>query len=439
MRHVIASFCAALIAVPVCAQTTPSAAQSVPVKASAELDRRLAELVVLLNGSGDYAATFAPAFVTAVPKTGFDGLAGQLTAAGGKALRVEIVKAVTPHSAVIVIVYERGRADGQIALDQAGTQQIASLRILGMSGTEASLGAVDAELAKLPGKTAFALAKLGTSAPQMLVARSADMRFAIGSEFKLVILAELIRGIEAGERRWEDTVTLDGAALPGGAYTQTAAGTKVTLYDLAAKMISVSDNSATDILLRALGREKVEAMLPVVGIADPSAMRPFLGTLEVFKLKSSPLGPRYAAADEKGRRALLAGDVAAMPITAIDTAVFAAGKPLMIDTLEWFATPADMIRAMDWLRRHTESGPAARARTILAINPAVSASVGARWRYAGYKGGSEPGVIAMTWLLQGKDGTWYAMSGSWNNIAAAVDDARFAGLMTRAVELAVSD
>lgn len=42
----------------------------------------------------------------------------------------------------------------------------------------------------------------------------------------------------------------------------------------------------------------------------------------------------------------------------------------------------------------------------------------------------------MTWLLRGNDDAWYALSGSWNDTAKPVDDARFAGLMTRAVELA---
>lgn len=435
MRHLITSLTALLLATPATAQTPPAAAVA-PVKAAPELERRLAELVPLLNGGGDYPATFAPAFIAAVPKATFDGISRQLAASAGKALRIEEVKPVTPQAANIVIVFEHGRATAAISVDPAGAQQVTGLRVTGMSGNATSLSAVDAELAELPGKTGFALAKLGTGSPQLLTARGADTAFAIGSEFKLVILAELVRGIAAGERRWEDTITLDGTPLPGGAYAASAAGTKVTVYDVAEKMISVSDNSATDILLRALGREKVEAMLPVVGMANPAAMRPFLGTLEAFKLKSSPLGGRWASADETGRRKLLAGEVAAMPVSAIDNALFAAGKPLLIDSVEWFATPADMIRVMDWLRRHSESGAAARARAILAKNSGIGPAAAGRWQYLGFKGGSEPGVIALTFLLQGKDGAWYAMSASWNDTTAAVNDAHFAGLMARAVELA---
>lgn len=438
MRHLIAGFAALLLAAPVMAQTPPPAAETeaTPIKPAPELGRRIAELVPIINGSGDYAATFAPIFVAAVPKPAFDGISSQLVATAGKALRIEEVRPVSPQTATIVIVFERGRATAAISVMATGSQQIDGLRVTGMSGNEATLSAVDAALGKLPGRTGFVLAKLGAAAPELLTARNADAPFAIGSEFKLVIMAELVRGIAAGERRWEDTITLDGAALPGGAYTASPAGAKISLYDLAAKMISVSDNSATDILIGALGRDRIEAMLPVIGVTDPKGMRPFLTTLEAFKLKSSPLGLRWASADEAGRRALLAGEVAAMPITAIDNALFATGKPLQIDRIEWFATPTDMIRVMDWLRRHSETGAAARARAILAINSGIGPAAAGKWRYLGFKGGSEPGVIAMTFLLQGRDGVWYAMSGSWNDNEAAVDDTRFAGLMTRAVELA---
>ena len=58
-----------------------------------------------------------------------------------------------------------------------------------------------------------------------------------------------------------------------------------------------------------------------------------------------------------------------------------------------------------------------------------------RWRYLGYKGGSEPGVIAMNFLAQARDGDWYVLSASWNNPAARVDEPRFVALMTRALNL----
>jgi hypothetical protein len=232
-------------------------------------------------------------------------------------------------------------------------------------------------------------------------------------------------------------VTLDGSPLPGGHYTIVPAGTKVTLRELAQKMISASDNSATDILLQHLGRSRVEAMLTVVGIADPKGMTPFPGTLEMFKLKGVPgLAERYLALDPGARRRFLDNEVAHTPITAISPTLFQGGKPVRIDRLEWFATPTDLIRVMDWLRRNSAAGPGAEARAILGLNSGIVQPAAAQWKWVGYKGGSEPGVIHMTLLLEGKDGGWYALSSSWNNPAASVDDLRFAGLIGRAAELA---
>ncbi|QNQ08040.1 serine hydrolase [Sphingomonas alpina] len=435
MRLLLALFATLLVPIVATAQTPPAAS----VKAAPELEARIAELPTLLMGGGDYNASFSAAFRTAVPKETFATIGTQLSTSDGKVTGIERITPASAWSAVVLVGYERGIATMQIVADPAPPHQITGLLITGMSAREATLGAVIDTLAKLPGVTGFAFARLDAAGPVMLQSRAPDRGLAIGSEFKLVILAELVRSISAGERRWEDEITLAGTGLPGGAYMSSPAGTKVSLYDLAEKMISVSDNSATDILLKLAGRAKVEAMLGTVGIADPAGMRPFLSTLELFKLKGASggaLGERWAGLDEAGRRALLDGDVARLPVSAINPALFASGKPIRVGSIEWFASPADMVRVMDWLRRHTESGPAARAREILAKNSGVGAGPAGRWQYLGFKGGSEPGVIAMTFLLQGKDGHWYAMSGSWNDVAAPVDEGRFAGLMARAVELA---
>jgi hypothetical protein len=428
--HRLLAFALLLMASPVAAQTPPPAA---PVVAHPALEARAKDVVAILSGKGDYGAVFAPAFRAAVPKTQFDAITAQLTAAFGAATGVQKLTPVTPLGGIVVIAFECGTATMQIAIDPAEPHQIGGLRITDTAAREASLDAISASLAALPGSTGFTLVRLGGAAPVTIASRAADQPFAIGSAFKLVILAELVRGVTAGERHWDDAVTLDGAPLPGGFYADKPAGTKATLREIAERMISVSDNSATDILLATLGREKVEAMLPVVGFTA-GHNRPFLGTLEAFKLKSGALGTRYAALDENGRRALLDGEVKAMPISAIRGDLFALGKPMAIDSIEWFASSADLVRTMDWLRRHTESGPAAEARAILAKNSGIGPAAAA-WSYVGYKGGSEPGVIHMTFLLQAKNGSWYALSGSWNNPAAAVEDARFATLMGRAIEL----
>lgn len=410
-------------------------ATSAPAPSPA-LRTRAAELIAILNGGGDLKATLSPEILAAVPEPQFRAIAAQLNASMGKAVAIASVEPSAPDRGLVTVRYERGEAKLGTAVAAAAPNQIVGLRVLEAGPPVASLAAVLETLKALPGLTGFALADLGPGAPKLTQSLAPDRPLALGSAFKLVILAELVREVEAGQRSWDDLITLDGTERPGGGYNLKPKGTQVSLRELARQMISVSDNSATDILLDTLGREKVEAMQATVGIADPARNRPFIGTMEVFKLKGvggGALGARYLAADEKGRRALLAGEIRSTPGSAIGP-LFTDGKPVRIGELEWFASPADLVRVMDWLRQHSESGPGAEARTILSINPGLPALT-SHYAYVAYKGGSEPGVINMTLLLRTKAGAWKVLTAGWNNPDAAVNETQFATLIGRAAEL----
>src|SRR3546814_17722483 len=93
--------------------------------------------------------------------------------------------------------------------------------------------------------------------------------------------------------------------------------------------------------------------------------------------------------------------------------------------------PADLARVMDWLRRHTETGPAAEARRILGLNPGIPADAASHWAYVGYKGGSEPGVLDMTLLLHHKSGGWYSLRGTWTHPDAPHPEGRLTGLLSQ--------
>ena len=198
-------------------------------------------------------------------------------------------------------------------------------------------------------------------------------------------------------------------------------------------------------MIRVLGREKIEAMQAKVGIRAPAANVPFLTTMELFKLKGvaqgagqDALGRRYLALDTKARRKLLAGEVATTPGSAVG-ALFADGKPVLIDKLEWFASPADLARTMGWLDAHRATVGGKEAMRILAINPGIAPTLAKQFAYVGYKGGSEPGVISMTVLVRDKADVGQdkarVVSASWNNPAAPVDELSFVALVSRAVEL----
>jgi hypothetical protein len=209
-------------------------------------------------------------------------------------------------------------------------------------------------------------------------------------------------------------------------------GAPATLHTLAALMISRSDNTATDLLLHAAGRENVEAMMERIGIAAAARNRPFLSTAEAFALKGGPpaLAQAWIAGNEAARRRLLAGAVAAVPLGSIDLARFVAA-PAHIESVEWFASAADLARVMDWFRREVSS----EARAILGISPGPTVRRAEGETYIGFKGGSETGVINLTWLVRSEAGVWHAVAATWNDPAAPVDNDRFLALASRAVQL----
>src|SRR3546814_7987853 len=68
----------------------------------------------------------------------------------------------------------------------------------------------------------FILTRLDTPDAPPIAAIEPDRPLAIGSAFKLVILAALVREIAGGKRHWDDPLTLDGGDLPGGFYADKA-------------------------------------------------------------------------------------------------------------------------------------------------------------------------------------------------------------------------
>ena len=171
----------------------------------------------------------------------------------------------------------------------------------------------------------------------------------IGAAFKLYVLDALGQSAAAGTVGWTQplTVTTQLKSLPAGDLQNDPDGTQVSVLEAAAAMMSVSDNTATDMLINLVGRSSVEAALAAAGMASPALDQPLLTTREIFvlKLRQWPaLATRYVAADESSRRALLAGTVDQAPLPA----VAAAGSwtaPRDIDSLEYFASASDLCRA----------------------------------------------------------------------------------------------
>lgn len=266
------------------------------------------------------------------------------------------------------------------------------------------------DMRELPGQVS-ATVKRGDG--KVLYAYNEGMRLATGSTFKLYILKALLDDVKSGKRSWSDVIELDEEeySLPSGIVQTWPDGSPVTLHTLATEMVSISDNTATDILIRVAGRGRLEKMMP--------GSVPFLKTKEMFIIKwddRDRYRKLYLNSNLEGRREILKR----IKSYNVNKIVPRLEKPIAIDRIEWFASSdelADLILSM-------------KGEPILAVNPGVIYDA-KKWNYIGFKGGSETGVVQYTQLLRSKFGEWYAISLTQNDTKEAVDEAHAASFVER--------
>ena len=382
-------------------------------------------LIAILDGRGAYDAYFAASFREKVPKAQFATIAEKLKATLGAPQKIETLTATSAWSADLTVGYARGTASVRLVIDPAPPHAATGLLITGTAPRDDSLAKLEAEFRALPGASGFGLYALGNGKPEPILEYRADVAAPLGSAFKLWVLAELARQVAAEERHWADVVKVGAPSLPSGVLQTWPAGSPVTVQTLATMMISISDNTATDTLLTTLGRAKVDAMAEAAGGSVP-----VMTTREMFALKGDPaLMKAWIAGSVDARRALLVDNAVKIATAKLDPTVFA-GKPVAIDSVEWFASPSAMAGLLDRLR-----GADATTRAVLAVNAGVDPAIAKRFGYVGFKGGGEPGVLSLNYLVQAKDGRWYAATGNWHRTDDAVNEVRFAGLMGRALAL----
>ena len=330
-----------------------------------------------------------------------------------------------------------------------------------------------------------------------------DRRLAIGSTFKLYILAALAREVEAGRMNWTDELAIEDAkkSLPSGEMQDLPAGTKHPLEHFAEKMISISDNTATDHLLHHLTRTKVEAVFKELN-SNPDKSLPFLSTREMFALKLGlkpalppaaqpnpqpkpanndaniedqnqeddqdehprfvlPLTETYIAAplnapapenpndnpngNNPTTRASILTTIAQSPINADAAIKWTA--PRYIREVEWFATARDCAKAMAELHTLEQRSPRlAPLSAILRKNPGLPAAEltpkglpANTWKSIAYKGGSEPGVLNLTFLLTRSDDKVYCLSVGINDPSAPIDEAKVIDLVRNGASILARD
>lgn len=282
-------------------------------------------------------------------------------------------------------------------------------------------------------------ATLTTSDKKVNLVHNGTEVFAIGSTFKLYILGSLVQSINNHEHTWDEILPLkeEWKSLPSGVMQDWPAGKELKLYEYAEKMISISDNTATDHLLYFLGRNNVEKMIPIMGNSHELLYLPLLSTLEMFKLKwaINPIDTQNYLKQNQAERNQFLNLLSQVPRSQVGTNGIDLDKPTLINQLEWYATTPENCDAMFWLATQNSS----EVRSILSKNVPFITDAGSEqshWSYAGYKGGSEPGVLSMTFLLESKKGNRSCFSISWNNQTENVSQYRLMDIVKKTLKYA---
>ena len=312
------------------------------------------------------------------------------------------------------VLYERGKQLAEIKINDLGQIKYFVIKSEPLPVTPEE--AIE-KLKAFPGRTNLLILD---EEDLPIAAYSADLALGVASSFKLAVLAALQEKIKNGDLSWTDVVVLRPEDKSvGGFLVNWFDGAVFTVESLAALMISVSENTATDILMHLLGRDAIAPYAP--------RNFPLLTTRELFVLKSptsEDLLMRFRSGNSTNRAQVLE-EVKSAPLP--DAKLFIK-KPIALD-VEYIFTPYELC---DLINKVADL-------PLMTINPGLSAESAKNWDRVAFKGGSLAGVLNITLLLKSKNGKTYRLSATWNNPLALLDEAVFfelidlvvAGLLSR--------
>ena len=262
---------------------------------------------------------------------------------------------------------------------------------------------IDRQLGKLAPGVGFLAARVSAGgACRAVHGRAPATARPLGSQFKLFVLGALARQVASGQLSWSQDLTVTDAlkspgTLPGSLYLSPD-GTTVSVQGAAAKMISISDNTAADMLIDLVGRAAVQAQVSAWS-AHAALDVPFLTTRELFLLHYvdyPTLANQFLSLAPAQRATFLSSFVDPLSLSQLQ----ATAAPRDVNTIEWFASPADMCRAFAGLLGLSAHRALSPLGSILSINNGGIGLEKARWPTLWFKGGSEPGVLTLGYLAK---------------------------------------
>jgi len=388
---------------------------------------------------------FASSFLAEVPPARLN----EILASVGP-LRLEAVRSpATTPDAVSLVASTAGGERFTVQLYTGAGHLIVGLWLLPVLSPPKSWAALDRELASIAPSVHLLVARLRRGACVQVHAVDPAAPAPLGSAFKLYVLDALAAAVAAHRASWGGQLRLSEAvkSLPSGTLQDEAAGTRLSVLQAATAMISISDNTAADLLIHLVGVGAVEQATRSAGMAHPGLDVPFLTTRQLFVLKLVDwprLAERYLSLPAPARAGFLAHSVDTVSrreLLAAAQSGPAWTAPRDVDSIEWFGSADDVCRAFAALLAASRRPGLGQLARVLEVNDGGLHLDPKRFAWTWFKGGSEPGVLTLNYLAATTAGATYEVSVLVDNPGAplgASSTVQLLGVVSGAFSLAAA-
>ena len=346
-------------------------------------------------------------------------------------------------SAVTVVI--RGKVTDRYSRIAISTDKFGRIGSLSMAplleyrpGELSEWSKIDTRLANLGGRAGLAAYELTAAGAKPVHRFQSDQVMSIGAMSGLFIAGALREAVAASKATWDEPIPImdELKSLVGGRMQHEPEESQFPLIQYLSLMLGGGDATAFDHLLLRAGRDNVENYSGRF-TKEPSRNRPFLATMEYYRIKlgsDRSLPAQFGAADETGRRRILSpGGPADKSVPSLAAAANLR-LPFEVDRIGWFATADDLSRVLADLALASRAPGMQPLADALRMQDALEPG-SATWKTAAFKGASEPGVLAMAWLLHRTDGRWFTLVLLANDPARPVSHEELSALATAAVRL----
>jgi beta-lactamase class A len=321
----------------------------------------------------------------------------------------------------LVVIANFGTDRVRVTLSVDGSGLIDELK-LEPASSATNWSEMDQTLAALAPNVSFLAARVTNGSCQTIHQLASSTPRPLASEFKLFVLGALAHQIAAGHVTWDQKLTVEsqlksrGNPVGSSSLQFVPAGTRVSVRETATKMISISDNTAADMLINLVGQPAVESQVRQWSTA-PQLDSPFLTTRQTILLhyvNFPTLANAYLARAPSKRQAFLHSVVDPLSLSEVQEST----EPRDIDKIEWFGSPDDICRAFAGLQQLSHQPKLSSIASVFSVNSGGLELDPSEWPTVWFKGGSESGVLTLGYMATNSKGQTFMVSVMLSNATA---------------------